>query len=103
VSGEAQQQRQRPYYRKIIERQLKMKSFPHYKQLVNKSLLILKDTSQKIHLCSSSSALLDEKTMSRDGSCNIHSTLETGRQEKRKVDGCMWKYTMTSTGKEAYT
>jgi hypothetical protein len=57
----------------------------------------------RTHLCSSSSALFDENTISRDGSCSIHSTLDTGRQEKRNVDGCMWKYTMTSTGKEAYT
>lgn len=48
------------------------------------------------------SARFEEKTMSREGNCSIHSTLEAGKQEKRKVEGCMWKKTMTSTGKDVY-
>ena len=38
--------------------------------------------------------------MSNEGNLNIHSTLDIGIQENLKVELCMWKYTMTSTGKE---
>ena len=38
--------------------------------------------------------------MSNEGNLSIHSTLDIGIQENLKVELCMWKYTMTSTGKE---
>ena len=49
---------------------------------------------------SSQSVLLEENTKSRLGNLSIHSTLETGTHENLKVELCMWKYTMTSTGNE---
>lgn len=50
----------------------------------------------------SSSARFDEKTKSTEGNLKMHSTREIGKQLKRKMDGCIRKYTITSTGKDAY-
>jgi hypothetical protein len=51
-------------------------------------------------ICASTSDPLVENATSSDGTCRRHSTLETGAQLKRMIDGSTLMNTTTSTGKE---